>query len=186
MRIWRSLLLVVLAWAVSNTVHASGFPTPEEALALLYPGGELRSESVFLTEEQKKAADTTAGEPLPSRLFKRFIVTPAGKGAAGAIAYLDSHRVRTSGQTLLIVLDPALPSGAARVRRIEVVAFFEPREYQPREKWLGQFAGQGLSEELRLKRAIQPITGATLTARAVTAAARRVLAVHAVAKGPAQ
>jgi Na+-translocating ferredoxin:NAD+ oxidoreductase RnfG subunit len=90
-------------------------------------------------------------------------------------AYLDTHRVRTLPETLMVVLEPD-----GGVRRVEVVVFREPIEYIPRDSWYGQFEGERLSDELALKRDIRPVTGATLTARATTEAVRRVLAIHAV------
>jgi hypothetical protein len=59
-----------------------------------------------------------------------------------------------------------------------VLAFNEPEDYLPKAAWYGQFAGKKLSGELQLKKAIRPIAGATLTARATTEAVRRVLAIH--------
>ena len=46
--------------------------------------------------------------------------------------------------------------------------------------WYGQFPGKGLDADLDLKRGIHPVAGASLTARATTAAVRRVLALHRV------
>ena len=66
------------------------------------------------------------------------------------------------------------------IRRIEVISFAEPLDYLPREGWYRQFDGRALDDELRLDRGIRAVTGATLTANATTAAARRVLAVHRI------
>jgi Na+-translocating ferredoxin:NAD+ oxidoreductase subunit G len=68
----------------------------------------------------------------------------------------------------------------ARIRRTEVLRFAEPPEYRPPDRWLALFTGRALTPELSLKRAIPNMTGATLTAHAVTQAARRTLALHAV------
>lgn len=75
----------------------------------------------------------------------------------------------------MIVVDPA-----NALARLEVLSFSEPEEYLPRPTWYGQFPGKTLSDELTPKRAIRPVTGATLTVRATTEAARRVLALHEV------
>jgi Na+-translocating ferredoxin:NAD+ oxidoreductase RnfG subunit len=64
-----------------------------------------------------------------------------------------------------------------KMKRIEVVAFLEPPEYQPSERWYDQFAGKKLEQNLRLSGEIHPVTGATLTAKATTEAVRRVLAI---------
>jgi hypothetical protein len=75
----------------------------------------------------------------------------------------------------MVVIAPA-----GTIARIEVLSFSEPEEYLPREHWYAQFPGKALNDELAMKRGIRPVSGATLTARATTEAARRVLALHQV------
>jgi hypothetical protein len=58
-----------------------------------------------------------------------------------------------------------------------MLAFHEPPEYGPPSNWLAQFDHQALDDELRVRGDIDGITGATLTANAITASVRRVLAV---------
>ena len=48
----------------------------------------------------------------------------------------------------------------------------------------GEFKDTGLDDELRVKRAIRPVTGASLTVAATTDAVRRVLALHQVLGEP--
>ena len=98
-----------------------------------------------------------------------------GAGEEAAVAYLDSHVVRTLPETLLVLVGPD-----GHVRRIEVLSFDEPPDYLPRAVWYAQFQGRGLDDELKLKRAIQPVAGATLSARATLEAVRRVLAIDRV------
>jgi hypothetical protein len=62
-----------------------------------------------------------------------------------------------------------------------MLSFGEPEEYIPRTKWYAQFMGKGLQDDLRLKGDIKGVSGATLTATATASAARRTLALHAVA-----
>jgi len=61
-----------------------------------------------------------------------------------------------------------------------LLAFYEPPEYAPPERWLAQFRGATLSSELRVGRGIAGITGSTLTSEAVTGGLRRALAIYAV------
>jgi hypothetical protein len=91
------------------------------------------------------------------------------------VAYFDAHPVRTLPEVLMVVVDPD-----ARVRRVEVVRFSEPPEYMAPDGWIEQFHGRALDPELSLKGDIANVTGATLTAMAVTASVRRVLATHAI------
>ena len=66
------------------------------------------------------------------------------------------------------------------VARIDVLRFAEPPEYRAPDGWLELLQERSLGDELSLKRDIPNITGATLTARAIVNAARRVLALHSV------
>lgn len=153
---------------------AAGPPvTVEEALGLAFPGCDLRRESVFLTEAQVAEVARESGEEGQRALVTRYAATRGGELVGWA--YLDTHRVRTLPETLLVAV---APDGS--VRRVEVVAFREPREYLPRRGWYEQLEGRRLDPELSLQKGVRPVTGATLTARAATAAVRRVLAAHAV------
>jgi uncharacterized protein with FMN-binding domain len=96
-------------------------------------------------------------------------------GSPLGAAYFDAHRVRTLPEVLMFVVGTD-----HRIRRIEVLRFSEPPEYAPPGGWLAQFPGHALGAELSHKRGIANITGATLTARAVVSASRRVLAIHQV------
>ncbi len=88
-------------------------------------------------------------------------------------AYFDTHRVRTLDETIMVVIGPN-----GTVNRVEVLAFHEPTDYLPREIWVDQFNGRRLDGDLNIDRGIHGITGATLSAHAVTDATRRILAVH--------
>jgi len=162
-------LLVVLACA--GAVHSAGLISVEEVLETAFPGATLQRETVFLTDPQMDEVERQAGQRPRSALTTRFRAQ-TDQSTIGW-AYLDTHRVRTLPETVMVIIDPR-----GSVRRIEVVAFREPLDYLPPESWYGQFKGHELDEELELKRAIRPITGATLTARATTDAVRRILAIH--------
>jgi hypothetical protein len=166
-----ALALVGVGWA--SSAPATVLVTVEEALALAFEEAETTRETLFLTEEQISGVAEAGGGELSGAMVTRFVASIDGHTVG--YAYLDTHRVRTLPETLMVVLEPD-----GRVRRVEVVAFREPLEYIPRDAWYGQFEGERLSDELALKRDIRPVTGATLTAQATTEAVRRILAIHAV------
>ena len=62
--------------------------------------------------------------------------------------------------------------------RVEILSFSEPEEYLPRKRWTDLFHGRKLDDDLRLRRGVHGISGATLSAEAATQAVRRVLALH--------
>jgi len=166
------LLTWILVLAIPVFAGAAGI-TREEALELAFPDATIQSSVVFLSDQEKKLAEENSGVKLPSALVARYVAV-RGQTIVGR-AYLDTHVVRTKKESLLIILDPD-----GKVRRVEVVAFLEPPEYQPNRKWYEQFEGKDLNKELQLKRQIHPVTGASLTARATTEAVRRVLAIDRI------
>jgi hypothetical protein len=180
------LAVSALSWALlSAPAAAKVLLTPEEALALVFPGCAITRETIYLTEAEVASAGELAGTALASAVVhpyraRRVEVARGGQSGEGlgevcGTAYFDSHRVRTLAETVMVAIDPA---GA--VARIEVLAFDEPPDYLPRVEWYAQFGGRKLAPETELGRAIRPVTGATLTARVTTDAARRALAVHAL------
>ncbi len=164
-------LAVLASVALGPPASARVLLRAEEALRLAFPGCEVERASVFLTEAQLARARELAGEPVRSALVPLYRARCGGK--PGGTAYVDVHTVRTLRETLLVILDTG-----GRVARVEVLAFDEPADYLPRAPWYARFEGRSLDAELRLARGIPPVTGASLTARATTAAVRRVLAIH--------
>ena len=171
-RFARHTLGASVAMLIAATAAAADI-TRDEALSLAFPGAAIRAEQLFMTPEQQKRAAATGGVEVSSALVARYVATKDGQPVGRA--YVDTSTVRTKKETLLISLDPA-----GRVKRIDVTAFLEPAEYHAPEAWLRQYRDRPLSDELGLNKAIRPIAGATLTARAVNAAVRRVLAIDQV------
>jgi electron transport complex protein RnfG len=174
-----SRVLTLTAALLAAPASAKVFLTQEEALRLAFPGAAIERRTVFLTAEEQQQAATLSGGPRPSALAVAYIAAKDGRPVG--TAYFDTHVVRTQAETLMVVIDP---SGS--IARVEVLSFSEPEEYLPRGHWYEQFPGKGLDEELSLKRGIRPISGASLTARATTEAARRILAIHRVIGGRAR
>lgn len=170
--------LAVALVAAAHPAAAATLIGVEEAMALAFPGAAIERDTIFLTEEARAAAEAAAGTSIAGAMVTRFVAR-WGSELIG-YGYLDTHRVRTLPESLLVMID-----AAGAVVRVEVVAFREPLEYLPPGGWYRQFDGETLREDLALKRAIRPITGATLTARSATDAVRRVLAIHRSVTGGA-
>jgi Na+-translocating ferredoxin:NAD+ oxidoreductase RnfG subunit len=168
--------IAVLAIAAAQAPPVSGqASTQEEALASAFPGAELERRTAYLDEDQLGRAAAVAGADaeLEAAVVTYYVAKRGGQ--AVGIAYFDAHRVRTLDEVLMIALDPD-----GRVRRVETVSFREPPEYRAPDGWMRQFDGRALDDDLSLKGEITSITGATLTAGAVTRAVRRTLALHRV------
>ncbi len=167
--------LVALAAFAAGASHARVFLTQDEALRLAFGDATVTREAKFLANAQLARARELAGEgvEVESALVTRYTATKDGKLLG--TAYFDTHTVRTLPETILVVVGPD-----ARVARVEILSFGEPQDYLPKTRWLDQFPGRRLDHDLAVKRGIQGITGATLSARALTQATRRVLAIHQV------
>lgn len=164
-------MVAACTWASVSPAFAQ--VTREEALAAVYPGAAIRPEQVFLTPSQQKAVLLEGDADVTTPLVARYLATK--DGTVIGRAYVDTHTVRTKKESLLISLDDR-----GQVVRIDVTAFAEPAEYRASDAWLRQYQGRALTDDLAVNRAIRPIAGATLTARAANDAVRRVLAIDKV------
>ncbi|MEE8299619.1 MAG: FMN-binding protein, partial [Thermodesulfobacteriota bacterium] len=96
-------------------------------------------------------------------------------------AIIDTHSLRTKTETVMFVINPD-----GSLRQAEILAFFEPQDYQARENWIELFEGKTLDDTLRVGKGIPNITGATITANSLSQAIRRILAVFKVASDQGQ
>lgn len=161
----------VLLCSIPVQAHAQGTLTQDEALRLAFPPPlSVERRTAYFDEAQLARASELAGAAVSQSVITYYVASNRG-----SVAYFDNHRVRTHGEVLMIVVDRE-----DRIVRIEVLRFAEPPEYRAPDRWLALFAGRALTPSLSLKRDIPNMTGATLTAQAVTSASRRVLALHAV------
>lgn len=166
------MIRVLAPLAVSLPLFAA-LPTSQEALALAFPGAQLARTEHILTEAQAERAVALAKLPLPGRWLVAYEARKEGRLVG--VGFFDTHRVRTLNETLLVAVSPE-----GRILRVETVVFHEPQDYAARPAWVKQFEGKALDDRLGLKGDIHPLSGATLTANAMTDAARRCLALWQV------
>lgn len=148
--------------------------TQEQALRVAFPEpATIERRTAFLDDGQLERARQLAGPGVEvDQRVVTYYVGLNGSDPAG-VAYFDAHRVRTLPEVLMIVVSPS-----GRIDRVEILRFSEPPEYRAPDSWLDQFSERDLDDGLSLKGSIVNITGATLTARSITDASRRILALH--------
>ena len=170
----RLLLIAGLALVAARLAGATVYYSRDEALKLAFPDAErVAPKDFFLTAAQHAAIDEQAKSHLDSDLVTVYVGYRDGKPSGYAI--FDTHVVRTLPETFLAVL-----SLDGTVTATHLLAFYEPSEFAPPERWLAQFHGAVPGAPLRVGRSIAGITGSTLTAEAVTGGIRRALAIYAV------
>lgn len=170
--------------ALTASLIGVGLPAPagaqvltqDQALALAFPDvDEIQRHTAYLGEAQLERVGELAGSQVEVSSSVITYYLGVDDGTPVGVAYFDAHIVRTLDEVLMVVV-----GRDDRIRRIETVSFREPPEYGAPDGWLDLFDGRSLTPELSLKGEIPTLTGATLTAIAVTEAARRVLALHQV------
>ena len=170
------MLSVVLLGSTTPTqvADAAVFYAKQEALEMAFPeADDVETKSFFLTQEQIDHIQNLAQAPIDAKVVA-FYIGRKGGNVLG-YAFIETHIVRTLPETFLIVLSPE-----GTIQRVLTLAFYEPLEYLPTDRWIAQFDNQQLSPKLQLQRHIHGISGSTLTARAVTRGVRKVLALFQV------
>ena len=150
------------------------FYAKDEALKLAFPDADrVEMRTFFLKDEELRRAEKTALTRIESKLFTFYL----GKKGSSVIGYaaIDTHIVRTLPETFMVVLTPE-----GKVRTTIVLAFHEPPEYLPSERWLQQFQGKEIDPNLRLGRDIVGIAGSTLSTQAITQGVRKILALFQI------
>jgi hypothetical protein len=141
----------------------------EAAIRAIFPDADaVEAKDVLLTDDLVKRIEGLARARVKERLVTFYAARRGGSVLGYAV--IHSHVVRTKRETISIAFEPD-----GRIRKITVLAFLEPEEYRPSERWLAQFQGKGAGDRLAVGQDIAPITGATLTARGIAAESRWLL-----------
>lgn len=176
-----SRLCVIVLWLGLSLqpCDAKVYYSKDEAMQLAFGDGvTVEVMSLFPTDEQVKQIEQLAKVKLDSNLISLYV----GKKQDAVVGYaaIESHTVRTQPETLLLVLDLE-----GRLRNVYTLAFHEPPEYQPPERWYSQLTNRNI-EQLSFDQDIQGVAGATLSSRAALNSARKVQAIFQVMLKPAK
>lgn len=167
-----SRVLLPLALALAATAaaaQAQGGGKDEAVVRALFPGtSQVQAKDVLLTDAEVARIEKLARARVKERLVTFY--TASKDGATLGYAVIHSHVVRTKRETFAIAFEQD-----GRIRKISILAFLEPEEYRPGERWLRQFDGKGPQDRLAVGDDIAPISGATLSARGIAEESRWLL-----------
>lgn len=169
----RRLIIISLLLAVAMPGFAKIFYSKNEAMVLAFgEGAQVETLSLFPDDQQISTIQKEAKVKLDSGLFTFYV----GKDKDKILGYaaIETMTVRTKPETLMIVLTPE-----GEVRNVYTLAFHEPPEYQPPERWFEQLNKRPLAD-MDFNKGIQGISGATLSTRAAVNSVRKVLAVYQI------
>lgn len=172
MKITQLMLLLGLLTALSPC-FATVFYSKNEAMELAFgKGTPVEQLSLFPDEAQVTQIQQLAKVKLESGLFTFYV----GKNQDKILAYaaIESSTVRTKPETLMIVLTPE-----GELRNVYTLAFHEPPEYQPPDRWFEQLYKRPLAD-MDFSKGVDGISGATLSTRAGIDSIRKVMAIYQV------
>ena len=167
-----ALLLAQPLWA--QTVYVK----PSESLRIIFKDSkEIVSEKKMLTPEQKKKVESELGDKLSKNDWNFYIART--KGRVDGYALIDSEVGKTEPITFLTAITPQ-----GEVKEVEVLVYREPIGSEVHDKkFVKQYQGKKISAPLRVGQDIQNISGATMSARAVTHGVKRALSLWTIFYG---
>jgi transcriptional regulator of nitric oxide reductase len=175
------ITLVILAFALvglSLPAGAKVFHSQKAGLELAFPSADrIDSETHILSSPEAEAIEDLSKSRLETRLVTIHTAWEGDKMLG--YAHIESHTVRTKPEGFMVVL-----SSEGKVKEVKVLAFWEPLDYLPTNRWYTQFTGMGRQDRVRVGRDVDAISGATLSARAASAGVRRMLAYYQVLLHP--
>lgn len=166
-------MFVLLLLSPVSPCFAKIFYSKDEAMELAFGKGKrVEMLSLFPNEGHKAKIQELAKVKLESGMFTFYV----GKDQDKILGYaaIEAITVRTKPETLMIVLTPT-----GELRNVYTLAFHEPPEYQPPERWYEKLNKLPLSE-MDFNKGVDGISGATLSTRAAITSIRKVLAIYQV------
>jgi Na+-translocating ferredoxin:NAD+ oxidoreductase RnfG subunit len=159
---------------------AKVFASQKQALAEAFPDAtRIDRDTRILRAKTVARIEAITRQKLESKIV--VLHTAYQGGLVLGYAHIDVHTVRTKTEALMIVLAPS-----GEVRSVRILAFHEPLEFLPTDRWYSQFSGKTSLASLRVGRDVHGVVGATLSARAAAEAIRRMLAYWEVLLRPAE
>jgi len=165
---------------LSLPAQSKVFTSQNQALREAFPDAtRIERDSKLLLKRELARIQSITRDDDPARVV---VIHTAWRGETLlGYAHIDVHNIRTKPEAFLVVLSP---DGV--VRSVRVLAFHEPLDYLPTERWYAQFRGKSGDDRLRVGGDIHGVVGATLSAQAASDGVRRMLAYYEVLLRPAE
>lgn len=161
------------------SASAKVFASQQQALSEAFPGAtRIDRKTHILRKKQVAAIEAITKDEVEDKIVVLHTAFD-GEQILG-YAHIDVHNVRTQPEAFMVVLTPE-----GVVRSVRILAFHEPLDYLPTERWYAQFVGKTPGDAFRVGGDIHGVVGATLSAWAASDGVRRTLAYWEVLLRPA-
>lgn len=132
-------------------------------------------QNIILSEAQFQQLSKASQQNVDTKLYRLYIAKNDAKTLGYGVLLNKKVRTKTAISLYLIGTD-------GKIKSIEIVAFNEPIEYLPTKTWLDGFDNKSSANTLRLNQDIPTVSGATLSARALTDGSRIALSLIDIVK----
>jgi hypothetical protein len=165
-------LFFLFLLSFTSLCHAQIFYSKSEALELAFGKAMVENLSLFPDEAQTAKIQQLAKTKLESGLFTFYVGKENGKILG--YAAIESETVRTKPETVMILL-----TAEGELKSVTVLAFHEPSEYMPSERWFELLAKRTL-EDMDFSKGVDGVSGATLSTHSALNSTRKVMAIYQV------
>lgn len=177
--------IAIMAGLAGATDDVTVYLSADEALKLAFPSASrFDAVDVPVSPEIRAALSDKLGEPFTAEHveIRRAFAAEAGAEKLAGRAVLNDDVGKYRPITYLVAVDPA-----GKVVRVELLVYRESHGGQVRGRgFLEQYEGKGSGDPIRVGKDITSISGATLSARAVSKGVKRtVLLLEALDAGAA-
>ncbi len=157
---------------VVSLASAELLVSPAKSMQLAFSlDAHIEKKNILLSKEQVDTVEKETKNKLKTKLYQIYKATKDEHLLGYGI--LVSQMVRSKNCVVMYHI-----SADKILKSIEIIAFNEPKEYLPNQQWKKVFNTVSTLEPLYLSKQIPTITGATLSARAVTDASRTAFAIY--------
>ena len=176
---WLSALVY---WALTSTIIVFAHENDDIGLHMskdralrevAFPESDrIERRTLFLKPVQLKALSERSYSKITSKL-QTVYVGWTGDVISG-YAVINTDIVRSKAATFMIILKPD-----GTLSDFRILAWQEPPEYEPPQRWLDRFIGLDLNQSpVRIGQGVDAISGATLSVRMLAEHARQALALY--------
>lgn len=166
------VIVLTLLLSLTSTCYAQVFYSKTEALELAFGKASIENLALFPEEVDVAKIQFLAKTKLESGLFTFYIGKENGKILG--YAAIESETVRTKPETVMILLTPE-----GELKSATILAFHEPSEYMPPERWFESLIKRPLTE-MDFSKGVDGISGATLSTHSALNSVRKVMAFYQV------
>jgi hypothetical protein len=163
--------LTIFLLLTSTLIYAKGGIDIAKVIKPSFSQGATVSKKQFkLSAKEMKAVQKSAKARLDFNVIRMYTVSKGKKVEGYGVLLVQT--IRTKKAAILYIID-----NTQTIKAIEILAFNEPSEYKPNKTWQAVFEGKTKEDNLFSGKGIPTISGATLSARAISDAARLALSI---------